>query len=135
MRHSDQRLVYTVTETAALLGLGRSTAYDLVARGEIATVRVGRRLFVTRPTLEEILGLCPPSPAELQVRSRPASISRAPAPEPSVGSSLTQRSAQSAEAFPFGSTTSLTSRPHRSRPSQSQRRRADGSNDQQSLFG
>ena len=122
MRHSDQRLVYTVTETAAMLGLGRSTAYDLVARGEIATVRVGRRLFVTRLTLEEILGFCPPLPAELAaVHSRVVPISPEPAP--------------CAEALASGSTTSPTSRPHRFRSSRSTQRRGDGSNGQQSLFG
>ena len=61
----DLRLVYTVTEAAELLGIGRSTAYELVARDELATVRLGSRVFVTRPTLTEILGFEPPLPGEL----------------------------------------------------------------------
>ena len=40
------RLVYSVTESAELLGISRSTAYELVARGELATVRIGRRRMV-----------------------------------------------------------------------------------------
>jgi excisionase family DNA binding protein len=64
---SSVRLVYTVGEAAALLGLGRSTAYDLVARGELRAVRLGRRLFVPRPVLAELLGCEPPLPHELDV--------------------------------------------------------------------
>ncbi len=37
MAIGDLRLVYTVAEAAELLGIGRSTAYELVARGEIVT--------------------------------------------------------------------------------------------------
>ncbi|MCP5068637.1 MAG: helix-turn-helix domain-containing protein, partial [bacterium] len=59
------RLVYTVPEAAELLGIGRSTAYEYVAGGEIATVRIGSRLIVTRPTLTELLGVEPPLPAEM----------------------------------------------------------------------
>jgi excisionase family DNA binding protein len=68
------RLAYTVAEAAALLGLGRSTAYELIARSELHAVRLGRRLFVPRPVLTELLGCEPPLPDELQAedrRSRP----------------------------------------------------------------
>ncbi len=37
MARGDLRLVCTVAEAAGLLGIGRSTAYELVARGEIVT--------------------------------------------------------------------------------------------------
>ncbi len=77
------RLVYTVPEAAELLGLGRSTAYEYVANGEIATVRIGSRLIVTRPTLTELLGVEPPLPAEMgAVRS----ALRTPAPARSAES-------------------------------------------------
>ena len=59
------RLVYTVPEAAELLGIGRSTAYEYVASGEIATVRIGSRLVVTRPALTQLLGVEPPLPAEM----------------------------------------------------------------------
>ena len=59
------RLVYTVAEAAELLGIGRSTAYDLVARGELPTVRLGHRVVVSRPALTALLGFEPPLPGEL----------------------------------------------------------------------
>ncbi len=59
------RLVYTVAEAAELLGIGRSTAYDLVARSELPTVRLGHRVVVSRPTLTALLGFEPPLPGEL----------------------------------------------------------------------
>ncbi len=62
---NKHRLVYTVTETGTMLGLSRSTAYDLVSRGEIASIRLGGRRYVTRRTIEDILGFQPPTPAEL----------------------------------------------------------------------
>jgi excisionase family DNA binding protein len=49
MRSSDLRLVYTVAEFAELLGIGRSTAYELVARGERAITHLGGRVMVTPP--------------------------------------------------------------------------------------
>ncbi|MCP4958934.1 MAG: helix-turn-helix domain-containing protein [Actinomycetia bacterium] len=65
MAAGDLRLVYTVTEAAELLGIGRSTAYELVAQGELATIRLGRRVVVSRPTLTVLLGVEPPLPREL----------------------------------------------------------------------
>ena len=59
------RGLYTVTEAARLLGVGRSTMYDLVGRGEVASLRLGRKLLITRSTLEALLGFTPPTPAEL----------------------------------------------------------------------
>ncbi len=65
MATGDLRLVYSVVEAAELLGIGRSTAYDLVARGELATTRLGSRVVVSRPTLTALLGMEPPLPGEL----------------------------------------------------------------------
>ncbi len=65
MAAGDLRLVYTVAEAAELLGIGRSTAYELVARGELATTRLGSRVVVSRPTLTALLGVEPPLPREL----------------------------------------------------------------------
>lgn len=47
--------VYTVEETARLLRIGRSAAYEAVRRGEIPALRLGRRLRVPRRALEELL--------------------------------------------------------------------------------
>jgi excisionase family DNA binding protein len=48
-------LVYTVTQTATLLGISRIHAYELVARGDLEHVRLGRRIVVPRHALEELL--------------------------------------------------------------------------------
>jgi excisionase family DNA binding protein len=80
MRRSRRRLVYTVTEAAEPLGLGRPTAYDLAAQGELPTVRLGGRLMVTRPALTALLGFEPPLPYELDDahRSVPTPVARRP---------------------------------------------------------
>jgi excisionase family DNA binding protein len=48
-------LVLTVTEAASLLGVSRALAYELVARGEIPSLRLGRRLVVPRARLIALL--------------------------------------------------------------------------------
>ena len=53
------RLTYTVQEAAELLGISRSAAYECVHRGEIPVLTLGRRLLVTRATLESMLGVLP----------------------------------------------------------------------------
>lgn len=49
------RLAVSVNEAARLLGISRDLAYDLVARGEIPAIRLGRRLVVARRTLQHLL--------------------------------------------------------------------------------
>jgi excisionase family DNA binding protein len=68
MNERPMRSLYSVTEAAQLIGVGRSTMYELVHRGEVSSVRLGRRLLITRPTLEAILGFTPPTPAELDAQ-------------------------------------------------------------------
>jgi hypothetical protein len=54
------RLVYTIPEVAAALGIGRSAAYEMARGGAILGVPVlhlGRRLVVPRAALEQALGL------------------------------------------------------------------------------
>lgn len=46
----------TIEQTAQLLGLGRTAAYDAARRGELPTRRLGRRLLVPVPALLEWLG-------------------------------------------------------------------------------
>jgi excisionase family DNA binding protein len=50
-----ERLALSVEEAGGLLGISRDLAYDLVARGELPSVRLGRRLVVPRRALEEAL--------------------------------------------------------------------------------
>ena len=51
----DERQTYTIEETARVLGLGRNSTFAAAARGEIPTIRVGRRLLVPRAALEALL--------------------------------------------------------------------------------
>jgi len=48
---SEDSLVYTVAEAGQLLGISRAFAYELVARGEIPVIRLGRRRLVPKVAL------------------------------------------------------------------------------------
>ena len=50
-RRSNVPLLMTVEEAANLLRLGRTTTYELVMRGEIPSVKIGRRRLVVRSGL------------------------------------------------------------------------------------
>ena len=45
----------SVEAAARVLGIGRQTAYELVRRGEIPVLRLGRRLLVPKVALERML--------------------------------------------------------------------------------
>jgi excisionase family DNA binding protein len=55
VEHRGARLVFTVEEAAYLLNISRALAYDLVARGEIPSIRLGRRIAIPRRQLEILL--------------------------------------------------------------------------------
>jgi excisionase family DNA binding protein len=59
----ERPLVYTVTQTAALLGISRTHAYELVARGDLVHLRLGRRIVVPRHALEQLLDVGAERPA------------------------------------------------------------------------
>lgn len=48
-------LTYSVPQAATLLGINRNTAYELVACGEIPSIRLGRRVLVVRAEFERWL--------------------------------------------------------------------------------
>jgi excisionase family DNA binding protein len=52
----DSRLVLSVPEAAAILGISKALAYELVARKELPSLRLGRRIVVPRAALEGVLG-------------------------------------------------------------------------------
>ena len=66
MTQSDQKPTLTVAEAAELLGVSRGLAYDLVRRGEIPSIRLGRRLLAPRRVLEVLLGEPSVRPADAQ---------------------------------------------------------------------
>ncbi len=61
------RPTLTVEEAGEILGLGRSGAYDAAKRGEIPTIRFGRRLVVPTAALRRMLGFDAPGPPGAQV--------------------------------------------------------------------
>jgi len=60
--------VLTVSETAALLRMNRNSVYRALHRGELPSVKVGRRLLVPRAALERLLE---PSPSTDEQRADP----------------------------------------------------------------
>jgi len=53
--HSGRPAAVSVEEAAALLGIGRTLAYQLVFAHELRSVKVGRRRLVIRASIEEYL--------------------------------------------------------------------------------
>ena len=51
----SERFVLSVTEAAELLGISRTLAYDLVARKELPSLRLGGRIVVLYRPLERLL--------------------------------------------------------------------------------
>ncbi len=50
---AGDRLLLRVQDVCRLLDVGRSTVYELIARGELPVIRIGRLVRVPRPALEE----------------------------------------------------------------------------------
>lgn len=60
MKHSSRssdRLAVSVSEAAGRLGISRTLAYELAARGELPSVRLGRRIVVPVSALERMVGV------------------------------------------------------------------------------
>jgi excisionase family DNA binding protein len=49
----EQSLLVTVEEATSLLHIGRTTAYELVMRGLVPSVKIGRRRLVVREGLQK----------------------------------------------------------------------------------
>jgi excisionase family DNA binding protein len=47
---------FTVDEAGTILGLSRASAFAAVSRGDIPSIRVGKRLIIPRRALEKMLG-------------------------------------------------------------------------------
>ena len=59
----EMTLTLTVPQAAALLGISRALAYELIARGELPSLRLGRRVVVPRRALQRFVddGEAPPT--------------------------------------------------------------------------
>lgn len=51
----EERATYTIEESARRLGIGRNQAYEAAHRGEIPTIRIGKRLLVPRAAFDRLL--------------------------------------------------------------------------------
>ncbi len=68
MSETERRTI-SVEDAAKQLGLSRNAGYEAAKRGEIPTIRIGRRLLVPSAAFERLFD--PPPPA-----SSPASLKR-----------------------------------------------------------
>ena len=51
-RVTNQTLLVTVEEAARLVGVGRTTMFELIGSGSVKSVRLGRRRLIARNSLE-----------------------------------------------------------------------------------
>ncbi len=56
---AKEKRTHTIEEAAAILGIGRNSAYEAAKRGEIPTIRIGRRLLVPVSALDRLLEIEP----------------------------------------------------------------------------
>ncbi len=80
--NNEQPLTLTVEQAAKVLGIGRSTAYELVHTGDIPSLRLGRRIVVPAARLAGLLfadsaALAPtaPTPSQRPAEERPTRAS------------------------------------------------------------
>jgi len=52
---NDEQLAYTATAAAALLGVGRSTVYELIRTGELPAIKIRSCRRVTRAAIDAYL--------------------------------------------------------------------------------
>lgn len=57
LKDLEGKATITVEEAAELLGLTRTVAYNAVKRGELPSLKIGRRVVVPVPKLKTMLGL------------------------------------------------------------------------------
>ncbi len=67
---SQSRVLYSVAEAAQILGISKSTAHELVIRGELPAVHLGARRLITPGVLEELIGERPPPPSSIANSSK-----------------------------------------------------------------
>lgn len=53
MARPAEALTYTVAEAAAAVGIDRTYMYDLISRGDIPSLQIGRRRLIAKVALEQ----------------------------------------------------------------------------------
>ena len=56
-KQTPKNRTYTVEDIAAILGIGKSSAYKLVNSGEFQTIRIGNMIRISRKSFEDWLGM------------------------------------------------------------------------------
>jgi len=51
-----EKSVYTVPQVAKILGINRNLAYELVRRGDLPALRLGKRLVCPKQAIDRLLG-------------------------------------------------------------------------------
>ena len=68
---SEPRRTYTIDEAAQKLRIGRNTAYAAAQRGEILTIKIGKRLIVPGEFLDRLVAGPTLEPPVISARSGP----------------------------------------------------------------
>ena len=55
MQGHTERRTYKIEEAGRLLGIGRNQAYEAARRGELPTIKIGKRLLVPKAALDRML--------------------------------------------------------------------------------
>ena len=61
-RH-DERLAYGIAEAARAVGVSRAHLYELIARGEVRSVKLGERRLIPTEELRRVLSTATEEPA------------------------------------------------------------------------
>jgi len=57
MFEDEDGVLMSVDRAGEVLGISRSAAFRAAAKGQLPTIRLGRRLYVSRFRLEQLLGV------------------------------------------------------------------------------
>jgi len=57
VKDQTERLTWTVEETARKLGIGKNQAYEAVKKGQIPSIKIGKRLLVPAASFARLLGV------------------------------------------------------------------------------
>lgn len=56
---NSEKLAHSVADTMAVSGLGKTTVYRLIKRGQLEAVKVGVRTLITDQSLRDLLASAP----------------------------------------------------------------------------
>ena len=51
----ESRWIFSIAETSRLIGLSEKTVSEAIKRGQLPAIRIGKRMYVLRKALEEML--------------------------------------------------------------------------------